>query len=131
VGTTPQLDVVDRCLPAHREWLQVMELEEATGVAPPAAGSQERAALPIAIRDRPPDSGRDVAGIARLASALLRPRRGPERLFLEVGHEQGERAIKHLAEIPAWHRVTQQILCAPQAVVRLRAGGEADLIAQR
>src|SRR5712691_4667761 len=127
VGTTAQLDVVDRGLATHRERLQVMELEEATGVAPPLARSQERAALPIAIRDRPADGGRDVARILRLASALLRPRGGPEPLLLEVGHEQGERAIEHLAEIPAWHRVPQQVLRAPKAVVGLRAGGEADL----
>lgn len=58
----PQLDVLDRRLPAGRVGLDVMELQEAPLLAAPPRAADERALPAVALPHRPPDLCRDVPG---------------------------------------------------------------------
>lgn len=73
VRTAPKSQALDCGRATTREWLRVIEFEEATALAPIPTLSRERAPTSIALPHSAPDVDRDIA--RRVAAGSDRPRR--------------------------------------------------------
>jgi hypothetical protein len=140
VRPTPQLDVVDRRLPAGGVRDDVVELQEAPLLAAPPVAGDEGAAAAVFRDDVTPHLGRNVAGGIRLTAGLSRTGGSGELPARQVGHQQGKRPVEDLGDVPAGNRVPEQILrvrnfsrIAPLAVKRIsyRSGASGRTTAVR
>jgi hypothetical protein len=128
VSTAPKLDVLGGPHSPACEWNDVVKLEECRFAAS-ALAPFERTATAVARPDGAAHGRRDVT-----ASGGERTRRLPRRLRLrqlrplEMLEQQRQRAIDDRGGIAVRDRVTQQILRAPELVVRVAADGELHFV---
>jgi len=132
VRMAAQSEIPDRARAAsgNRDHVVVFERRSA-GLAPVPVLTHERA-LPAVARVHGALHGlRDVAGVLRRLGRLRRPGllAHPELALLEIAHQQLERAIQHVGEIPVRELPPQQLLREPEPVVRGLRDRDLDRVA--
>jgi hypothetical protein len=127
VRATANLNVLGRRRTTARERDDVVEFQEPCLIAP-AFRTGEGAAATVARPHGAAHGGGDVtAALADIARRTRRPRLCELR-SLEVRDQQRQRPIDNLRRIAVRHRMPQQVLRAPQLVVRFAADGELHLV---
>jgi len=128
VRATAQLQVIDRHLTTGRKRLSVMKFEKPALVAT-SLPADERALPAVTLPDLAPNARRNVPARARLLPLMISRLRDRRHLLsLDVGEQQRQGAIEDLRGISVRDRVSQQILCAAQLVVRVARNRELDLV---
>ena len=105
-----------------------MELQEAPLAAPPPVRRGPGAAVAVPLPHGALHASGDVPGVYGLSPAPPRPLGGRELLPFQLPDEQPEGAVEDLVQVADGDCVAEQVLCAPQVVAGLGAGGEADLV---